>query len=209
MRLAIFGASGRTGRPLVEQALAAGHDVTALVRSPARLLMTHQRLRIVEGDVLDAAAVDSTVDHADAVLSALGQAKGAPRDLMTVATRNIIAAMRRHRVKRIISLTGAGVAAPQDHPKLMNHIIKLTLMTLSGPVLRDAEAHAKLLEASGLDWTIVRGPMLNEGPHTGNYRVGWVGVNTGARIARADVADFMLKQLTDKTYLKQAPMISD
>ena len=209
MELAIFGASGRTGRPLVQQALDAGHDVIALVRTPATFPLKHERLTVVQGDAMNAADVDEVVQGADAVLSTLGQTKNSPKDMQTVATKNIVAAMQKYGITRLVSLTGAGVDAPEDQPKLINHVIKFALKSLSGAVLADAEQHAKVLQNSTLDWVIVRGPMLTEGPHTGKYRVGWVGVNTGTRISRADVADFMLKQLTDNTYLHKAPMVSD
>ncbi len=209
MELAIFGASGRTGRPLVQQALDAGHDVIALVRTPATFPIKHERLSVVQGDALNASDVDEVVQGADAVLSTLGQSKNSPKDLQTVATKNIVAAMETYGITRIVSLTGAGVDAPQDKPKLINHVIKFALKTLQGAVLADAEQHAKILQGSQLDWVIVRGPMLTEGPYTGKYRVGWVGINTSARISRADVADFMLKQVTDNTYVHKAPMVSD
>ncbi len=209
MKLTIFGATGKTGQPLLQQALEAGHEVTALVRDGAKLPTQHDRLTVIQGDAMNAADVDKAVQGADAVLSALGQRKDSPVDMQTVAIRNIINAMQKYGVKRLVSLTGAGVDAPQDKPKPFNHLIKTALILLSGKVLKDAEGHAALIKNSGLDWVIVRGPMLNEGPHTGKYRVGWVGVNTGARISRADVADFMLKQVTDNTYLHQLPMISD
>lgn len=209
MKLAIFGASGRTGKPLVQQALNAGYEVVALVRTPAKVPMQNEHLTLIQGDAMNLADVEKAVQGADAVLSVLGQSKGSPADMQTVAIRNIVAAMQKYGVKRIVSLTGAGVDAPQDKPKLMNHVIKFALKTLSGQVLKDAEQHAAVLHQSSLDWVIVRGPMLTEGPHTGKYRVGWVGVNTGSRISRADIADFMLKQVTDTTYLHQAPMISD
>lgn len=75
--------------------------------------------------------------------------------------------------------------------------------------MKDAEQHAEVIKQSDLDWVIVRGPMLTDGPHTGKYRVGWVGVNTGSRISRADLADFMLKQVADETYLSKLPMVSN
>jgi putative NADH-flavin reductase len=208
MKVTIFGASGRTGRPLVEQALAAGHDVTAFVRDPARLGVTHDRLKIVRGDVHDAAAVERAVAGADAVLSALGHTRNSPKDVQTVATKNIVAAMQKHGVKRLVSLTGAGVSDPNDQPKLIDRVIKTLLVLVSRDVLKDAEQHAEVIKGTDLDWVIVRGPMLTEGPHTGNYRVGYVGKGTGTRISRADVADFMLKQATDTTYVRKAPMIS-
>ncbi len=208
MRLAIFGATGRTGRPLVEQALAAGYDVVALARTPAKLPLSDARLTVIQGDATDPAAVAAVVRGADAVISVLGQSAGSPPDLQTVAMRHIVAAMRQHGVKRLVSLTGAGVDAPQDRPTLLNHLIKLALRLLSGRVLRDALGHAAVIEQSGLDWTIVRAPMMTDGPRAGSYRVGWVGVNTGPRVARADVAAFLLAQVTDTTYLRQMPMVS-
>jgi putative NADH-flavin reductase len=209
MELAVFGASGRTGRPLVQQALDAGHDVIALVRTPSTFPVKHERLTVVQGDAMNAADVDKVVQGADAVLSVLGQSKNSPKNLQTVAIKNIIAAMEKYGITRLVSLTGAGVDAPQDKPKFINHVIKFALKTLQGAVLADAEQHLQVLQASNLDWVVVRGPMLTEGSYTGKYRVGWVGVNTGTRISRADVADFMLKQVTDNSFIHQAPMISD
>ena len=208
MKLAIFGATGKTGIPLVKQALDAGHEVKAFVRSPEKMSVKHERLELVQGDATDPKAVERAVQGTDAVLSALGHTKGSPDDVQTVATRNIVAAMKRHKVERIVSLTGAGVSDPQDQPKLTDRAIKFLLSTLQKSVLTDAENHADVLRRSGLDWVIVRGPMLTEGKHTGKYRVGYIGKNSGMRIPRADVADFMLKQVTDDRYLHQAPMVS-
>ena len=209
MRLAVFGTAGRTGKPLLEQALQAGYEVVALVRTPSKLPMQHPKLIVIQGDAMNPVDVDKVVQGSDAVISVIGQSKGAPRNTQTVAITNIIAAMNKYSVKRLVSLTGAGVDDPHDRPKFANHLIKLALRLLSGHVLKDAEDHAEAMRKSNLDWVIVRGPMLNEGPHTGKYRVGWVGVNTGSRISRADLADFILKQTTDTTYLRQAPMVSD
>jgi len=209
MKLAIFGASGRTGIPLMRQVLDSGYDVVALVRDPAKLPQQHDRLTLVRGDAMNPGDVEKTVQGADAVISVLGHRKDSPADMQTVVTRHILAAMQKYNVKRLVSLTGAGVDAPEDKPKLVNYLIKFALKTLSGKVLKDARQHAELIKNSDVDWVIVRAPMLNEGPYTGKYRVGWVGVNTSARISRADVADFLLKQVTDNTYLRRMPMISD
>lgn len=209
MKLAVFGATGRTGKLLVEQALQAGHEVVALIRTPSKLSIQHPKLTVVQGDAMNQAHVDQVVRGSDAVISVLGQSKESPRDMQTVAITHIIAAMNKYSVRRLVSLTGAGVDDPHDRPKFANHLIKLALKMMSGHVLKDAENHAEAIRKSDLDWVIVRGPMLNDGPHTGSYHVGWVGVNTGARISRADLADFILKQTTDTTYLRQAPMVSD
>ncbi len=208
MKLTLFGASGRTGRPLVEQALAAGHEVTAFVRDPAKLLIKHDRLRIVQGDVMDSTKVADAVAGADVVLSTLGHSKGSPDNIQTIATEHIVNAMKKHGVKRIISLTGAGVKDSKDEPKLVDRLIRGLLVLVQKNVLRDAEGHAQVIQQSGLEWVIVRGPRLNEGPHTGVYRVGYIGKNSGTLASRADIADFMLKQVSDTTYVGEAPVVS-
>ena len=208
MKLTVFGASGRTGRPLVEQALAAGHEVTAFVRDPSKLGMDHERLTVVEGDVKEPAKVREAVEGADAVLGALGHTKSSAKDVQTVGTQNIVAAMKETGVRRLVSLTGAGVSDPKDEPKLFDKAITTLLKLLQKDVLEDGENHARVIEKSGLDWVIVRGPMLTEGEKKGEYRVGYVGKNSGTKISRSDVADFMLRQTHDDTYLGQKPMVS-
>ena len=209
MKLAIFGAAGRTGIPLVQQALEEGHEVVALVRTPSKLSIGNQRLTVVQGDVTHLADVERVVQGADAVLSVLGHVKGSEADILTHAIRNIITAMDKYHVKRLVSLSGASIQAQQDKPKLVNRLIKFYTQATTGSLLKDAEQQFMVLQNSDVDWVVVRGPMLTEGPHTGTYRIGWTGVNTGIRVSRANVADFMLKQVTDRTYLRQAPLISD
>ncbi len=208
MRVAIFGASGRTGRHVVEQALAAGHEVTAFVRDPARLPTRHERLRLVAGDIGDAAKVAEAVVGQDAVISALGTNRPA-FNAMTSGARHIVGAMERHGVRRLVTLTGAGVPDSHDRPTPINRFISLLLQRISPDVLADAQRHADQIRASDLDWTIVRVGRLTDGSRTGNVRVGWVGVNTRPFIGRPDTAAFMLRQLSDGTHLRQAPMISN
>lgn len=116
--------------------------------------------------------------------------------------------MKKHGVNRVVSLTGAGVGDPQDRPKLSDRIVKFMLQTLSGKILKDAEDHAAVLGNSGIEWILVRGPMLTDGEHTGTYKATYVGKDSGMRVSRADVADFMLKQLETDQWLCQAPMVS-
>ena len=208
MKLAVFGATGRTGKSLVVQALGQGHEVRALARDPAKLDVSQENLLVIHGDVLNAADVAETIDGCDAVLSVLGQTKGSPKDLQTVATRHIVAAMKTHGVTRVISLTGAGVKDPHDEPKLVDCVFGLLLATVARNVIKDADAHAVVLRQSGLEWTLVRGPRLTEGPRTGTYKVGYVGKDSGTQASRADVADFMLSQLGDDTWVRKAPMVS-
>lgn len=208
VKVAIFGATGRTGRHLVEGALADGHEVVVLVRDPGKLGVSHEGLRVVEGDVLIPYRVEETVAGADVVLSALGHTKTSTADVQTRGTRNIVAAMHEHGVRRLVSLTGAGVRDPGDRPKLVDRVFAGLLKVLQRDVLEDAEHHAEVIKGSGLDWTIVRAPRLTDGPATGKYRVGLVGQNSGTKVSRADVAGFMLRGLADDTYVGQAPMVS-
>lgn len=209
MKLAIFGATGRTGRPLVQQALEAGHEVVALARRPEALPIQHERLTVIQGDAMNVADVEKTVQGADAVISVLGHSKDTPREMQAVALRHIVAAMKKYGVRRLVDLTGAGVRTPEDRPKLVDRLMVALLKAISGAVLQDGINHVAVIRESGLEWVVVRVPRLMDGPRTGTYRVGWVGVNSGTRINRADVADFLLKQATtDTTYLHQMPMVS-
>jgi putative NADH-flavin reductase len=211
MKLAIFGASGRTGVPLVKQALEQGHTIKALVRSPDKLkdaLGEAAGLEIIQGDATNAADVAKTIDGCDVVLSAIGHSKGSPKDVQTTATKHMVAAMRERGIKRIISLTGAGVSAPGDKPKIADRIFGFLLGLFAKDVLEDAKNHAEVLRQSDRDYIIVRGPRLTDSEPKGDYYVGLIGKDSGTQIARADVAHFMLTQLEDDTWLGRAPMVS-
>lgn len=210
MKVVIFGASGATGQKLVKQALPAGHEVTAFVRDPA----TTARLgdvRTVQGDVRDQAAVSSAIDGQDAVLSALGARSLKERGLLESAMSNIIVGMTEHGVRRIVVLGAAG-ALHDAHKyqsvttKLVYWIIRRTL--LKNP-LDDQAAQERLIEASALDYTVVYPPRLTNSPRTGSYRVQGDGLPPhGSRIARADVAEFMVKELEAGSFVRQGPYIA-
>lgn len=206
--IALFGATGKTGSRVLTRALAAGYKVRALVRDPAKVRIASPQLSIIRGDVLDATAVAETVEGADAVLSLFGQVKGSPPTLQAHGTALIVQAMKQFGVRRIVTLSGGGLAAPLDRPGPADHVIRFLLKTLSGHVLADAQRHLAVLEESGLEWTVVRGPRLTEKPGTGAYRVGWVGVNASTQISRDDLADFILTQVQDRTFVGQLPFVS-
>lgn len=210
MKLVIFGATGGTGLPLVQQALDAGHHVIAFVRSPHKLTIKHPNLTPFKGDAMNADDVQRAISaDVDAVLSTLAPAKNSPATMLVSSARNILDAMHRSDVRRLIYMTGAGVPAPHDEPKFINHIIRFALKTFSGAILEQSEQAVDLIRASDRDWVIVRAPMLTNADYSGEIRVGWVGVNTGSRLARADAAAFMLQQLDSDAYLCQAPVISN
>lgn len=209
MRITVFGATGKTGKLVVEQALAAKHEVVAFARTPARLGIQDSKLSILQGDVLDAVAVERAVAGSDAVISVLAPGSNAAETVVTRGTRNIVAAMQKHKVKRLIVSTGAGVPEPGDEPGIIDKVIVALLKRVNKNVYWDMVSTVELVRQSDRDWTIVRVPMLTGDPPAGNIRVGAVGRDIGTRIGRADMAAFMLKQLNDSTYARRAPAISN
>lgn len=206
--IALFGATGRTGRRVLEQVLEAGHSARVLVRDPDRLTVRNDRIGVVTGDVLSYEDVRSTVEGADVVLSLFGHVKGSPPRLQTDGTRVIVSAMRAHGVHRVVSLSGGGVPADGDRPRVADKTIRLLMRVVAKDVLADAVAHVQVLRDSGLDWTVVRAPRLTDAPGTGSYRVGMVGVGASTAISRDDLARFLLTQVDDDTHVGRLPFVS-
>jgi len=208
-KIALFGGSGQTGQAFLSKALAAGYPVKALARTPSKISQSAPLLETIQGDVLDPADVERTVEGTEVVVSLFGHVKGSPEWLQTNGTRHIVDAMKKHGLTRIISLSGGGLPFPEkDQPKFPDKMIRFIMKVAVPKVLNDAIAHAKVLEESGLDWVIVRGPRLTNDPEQGEYRVGWVGVNASTKIARADLADFLLKQVSESEFTHQMPFVS-
>jgi putative NADH-flavin reductase len=145
---------------VTEQALAAGHEVTAFVRDPAKLGLNHERLRVVQGDIADAERMAEAVTGQDAAISALGQTRTSSRDILTVAARNLLPAMRQAGVRRFVSLVGAGVADERDTGSLGRTLMLGLMRLVARHLLEDAERHAELVRASDLRWTLVRPPHM-------------------------------------------------
>lgn len=208
MKIAVFGASRGVGLKVVEQALEAGHTVTAFVRSPEKFGVKHANLIVFKGDSMDAAAVENAIAGQEAVISALGPTRPPVPHMMEISAKNIVAGMQKHGVRRLISTTGAGVRQPEDQPKFIDRLIGFLLHLLAKEVVMDSAENVKVIQDSGLDWTIVRFPRLLDGEHTGNYRVGFVSKDSSTQFSRADGADFILKELTQKKWLRSLPLVS-
>lgn len=206
MHIAVFGATGGTGRRVVEQALAAGHKVTALVRNPAKLNLQHDHLTVVVGDVLDATKVEQTLADADATIVSLGNTPNNPDYIVSQGTQVIVDAMKRlGRPTRIVVVSSLGVGESKDQVPLA---FKMLMKTVLKKPMEDKERQEAIVKASGLDWTIVRPGGLTDGPATGKYRAGLDPKIVAGQVSRADVAAFVLQQLTDDTYLHKAPAIT-
>lgn len=208
MKLIIFGATGTVGQQVVKQALDQGHWVTAFARNPARLDIQHPQLKRVRGDVMDFPAVEQAVRDQDVVVCVLGSGNQLTGTVRSEGTRQIIRAMEKTGVRRLIcqSTLGAG-----DSWGSLNFYWKYIMFSL---ILRnvfvDHEKQETYVRQSQLDWTIVRPGAFLDGERTGRYRHGFPGTDKTSqlKISRADVADFILKQLTDQTYLHQTPSLS-
>jgi putative NADH-flavin reductase len=194
------------GHQLVVQALEQGHTVTAFARNPAKLELEHANLTVVRGDALDSASVEKAVDGQDAVLCSLGA--GAKGTIRSEGTRSIVRAMEKAGVSRLVCLSTLGVGDSRANLSFFwKHIIFGLLLRRA---YADHVSQEDCVKESRLDWTIVRPGAFTDGNRTGVYRHGFPGTDRTikGKISRADVADFMLKQLADRTYLHETPGLS-
>ena len=199
VKLTIFGATGGTGLCLVEQALSAGHEVTAVVRDPRRLAISpHARLRVVTADPMDPAAITTAVADADAVLTAIGPRGSGPTTVIQDSVRSIVAAIQKSGGRRLLMLSGSIVADEGESPYMRYLIKPLARRTFLRHVSADMAAAESEVEATELDWTIVRPPRLTDKAATGAYRVA-IDSNLphGFTVPRADLAAAMLTLIDD------------
>ncbi|MEO5720679.1 MAG: SDR family oxidoreductase [Chthoniobacterales bacterium] len=207
LAILIVGATGGTGLELVQQALAQGHRVTAFVRDPKRLPIEHENLRVARGDVMDYPSVEAAMRGQDTVLCALGHKQFfRPTKILSEGTSHLLRAMKVCEVPRVVVESSLGVC---DAAGRLGLIATLFMVPLILPFyFWDRRRQEKLITHSDPDWVIVRPSVLTSGVARGEYRHGNVGSYIlPTRVSRADVAAFMLKQLSDDTYLGAAPGI--
>lgn len=207
MRILVFGASGRTGREVVQQCLARQHEVTAFVRQAPKLGLVHPRLRVVEGNVGDAPAVRQAMPSQDAVVSTLGVSVPLQTDPAVVAgIRHIVDAMGAAGVQRLIYQSFIGVAESRS---AVGFVLRFIASIPLRHEIADHEAKEAIVRDSGTAWTIVRPPKLTDAAATGSYRVGetittWAPVPT---LSRADVAAFIVRELEQPQFVHKAPRL--
>jgi len=207
MKLLIFGATGGIGRQLLEQALEQGHTVTAFARNPAKLDIKHDKLTAVQGDVMDFASVERAMQGQEAVLAALGSPPWKNTSVRSEGTRHIVRAMEQVGLRRLVSLSTLGAG---DSWQILPLKYKILFSTILRKALTAHEDQEDCIKQSQLDWTIVRPGEFIDGDRTGQYQHGFPATDKTitAKISRADVADFMLKQLADETYVRKTPGVS-
>ncbi|TWF93485.1 NAD(P)-dependent oxidoreductase [Saccharopolyspora dendranthemae] len=198
MRLAIFGATGGTGAQLVEQACAAGHAVTAVVRD-ASALDPRARLTTVEADVMDPAVIAPHLKGKDAVISAIGSRSAKkPTTVQTDTTRSILEAMAEAGARRFLVISNSGMISDPADDVLTRRVVKPLLWRFLKHPWTDMGRMEDLLRASDVDWTIIRPPMLTDKPGRGVYRTATnVSLPGGRTLARADLAHCVLQNLAD------------
>jgi nucleoside-diphosphate-sugar epimerase len=212
MQVTVFGATGGIGRHVVDQLLAAGHDVVAYARNPTKLNRDDPRLRVVTGELADRDRVLEAVQGSDAVISALGPSlkRGVTGTPVTDGTRNIIDAMHATGVRRFVGLATPSVPDTRDQPTLKARVLPVLANLLFPHALRDLRGMTQAVTDSGLEWTIARITNPTNKPATGTVRAGFLGVDrVGSAMTRTDIATFLTRQLTDTTYHHGAPAISN
>ncbi|MEL6894323.1 MAG: SDR family oxidoreductase [Actinomycetota bacterium] len=199
MRVVVFGATGKTGKHVVRAALDAGHNVTAFGRSVERLEIDHPALEVHKGDVFDSAEVEAAVQGHDAAIVCLGSTGLRDKTTLSVGTTSVIDALVANEVTRLVVMSAAGVGESWRQIPLTSRLLFRTLLR---NVFADHEGQEAIVEASPLEWTIVRAAVLKDDPGTGDYTA----TNSGSitRINRADAASALVDQLTDATYMRQS-----
>jgi len=208
MNLLIIGATRGIGIQLLEQALQVGHAVSALVRDAQKMPIQHDRLRVIQGDILDLESVQSAMAEQEAVCVSIGIGiTWKPVRVFSQGTRNVLEAMRRQGVRRLICITGVGAGDSKGHggflyDRFFNPIFLKT-------IYEDKDRQETLIRASETEWTIVRPGLLTNGPLTKKYQVitDLTDVTAG-KISRADVAHFILEELAANRYLGQTPLLT-
>jgi putative NADH-flavin reductase len=197
--LLVVGATRGTGRQVMQQALAAGYAVTALARDPARVGVEHGRLRVLQGDVLDAATLAAAMAGHDAVVSTIGVTSRGPTTLYSEGMRNILAAMRATGVARLVAVSASPLGIDEGDTLPSRLLMKPLMLAILKEPYADMARMEEEIRASGLDWTIVRPPRLTDKAPTGRYRMALNrSVRRGYVIGRPDLAGAILALLNDR-----------
>lgn len=208
MRIAMLGATGRTGRHVLTALLDRGHDVRVLVRTPATLGSVASAVEVLQGDSRDEGAIARLLEDRDAVLSALGPV-GKDATLHQDTAACLILTMQATGPRRFVGISGAGMDVPGDLKSRRDKLITALIRTVGGAVVADKPAEHARWEASGLDWTLVRPPRLTNGPATGRLEHDAHRSPRGTSLTRADLGAFLVSVVEDDLYPRAAPLIAN
>lgn len=211
MKVTIFGGTGTTGLLVIQKALSAGHNVTAFARTPSKISIQHSNLSIIAGGLTDTDKIETAVKDADAVISVLGPTGKSKGLVISNGIKNIITAMKKHGVRRLIATATPSYKDSNDKFQFGFAFGVLMVKALLKDTYQDIVETGEQIARSQLDWTIVRLPMLSNSPSKGKLNIGYTGDGKVKlfSLTRTDLADFLIKQLDDKNYFQQAPVISN
>jgi putative NADH-flavin reductase len=211
MKILVLGPNGAVGQIVIDDLLKANHEVTALVRNPTTIQKKHPRLTVLQGTPTDAGDLATALGGQDAVVSTLGVRKNKKTTVRTDVAMNLVAGMKKHRVRRLVWLDGAGVGSSKEFVQRSSFFFgRIVMPLLLNHMYEDAAVADALIEKSGCDWVIVRPMSFTNGTKTGNITVVTdvsLPVKLRLRIARADVAAFLVEQLMKDDYVGQMPII--
>lgn len=209
MRLLIFGANGKIGKLLTQTALNDGHEVTAFVRKVRKDNSSQTNLTHVEGDATDPEAVAKAMPGQDAVISVLGHNRRTQVEMQSEAMRAITAAMGKHGVERIISLTGSAVYTTGDTPTIIDKLAASALTFIDLKRIQDGVKHVEVLKDSGLDWAVLRTPKHRDGKQVTNYNLDPNLTSLILSVSRPNIVDALLHLATVEKLPSRMPVISD
>lgn len=213
MRIVVFGATGIVGKAVVNEALQKGHEVTVLTRNARKVTTRHEHLHIVEGNVADKNVVRTILKDQEAVIQTLGiggKGDGKPTSIVSEANKIIMTEMEQMNVKRLIAISVIGAGDSLTFlPWIYRKLVLPLFMKWFQAVIDDKNRMEPMIKRSGLDWTIVRCTTVKERPATGKVNATLDGKGLKFSISAADMAVFIVKQLTDNSFLKQNPTISN
>lgn len=213
MKVVIFGATGFSGQAILKEAIQQGHEVTILVRDPSKIKIQHNSLTVVQGDVMNRNAVASVLHHQEVVIQCLGvggKGNGKPNTFISDATKIIIEEMEKNKVRKLIAMSNVGAGNSMTfYPWVFSKVILPYFMKWLKVIIEDKNKMEPMIMNSNLNWTIVRCPNVIDKPPKGICHATLDGKGLKLSITLGDVASFMVNQIVDNTYSKQAPSISN
>jgi putative NADH-flavin reductase len=208
-KIIVFGATGNTGKFVVEQALEAGYQVTVIIRNPTAFTLADKNLTIIRGDVLKPTTFEDALTGKDAVVSCLGSGRKNPTTVYSQGVSNIAAAMEKVGVKRIVCISAGAVVISPNGSFIIKFVVKYILQRLFRYVYNDMLLMETVLSKSDLDWSVIRAPRLTHDKHTGKYRIAInKSLTNQSNISRADLADYIVTHLNDEKVFKTKVEVS-
>lgn len=210
MKIAVFGPTGPCGQLIVKYALEKGYEVVAFARNPSKLMIDNICLKIVKGELNDMTAIEEAIKDVDAVVSILGPMGNVKTTELSDGYGNILAAMNKLNVKRIIAMGTASVTDPEDKSVFKFRLLVSVVKSVIPGAYKEIIRIGKLIRDSSLKWTLVRIPLLTNGKATENIKAGYYGkAPLNLTLSRANLAFFFVNQVEDNTYIQKAPAISN